>query len=143
MAIGEVGVGGMFTLPDLPYAYDALEPHIDKQTMMIHHDKHHAGYVRKLNKALEGMDVEGKSLVDIVSNVDPANSGVRNNGGGHYNHSMFWKLMAPGGSKEPTGEVAKGIEASFGSFEAFKDAFAKAAATRSRHTAISWRSAAG
>lgn len=129
-AIGTDAPDGKFTLPDLPYAHDALEPYIDKQTMMIHHGKHHAGYVRKLNNALEGMDVDGKSLKDIVSNVDPSNAGVRNNGGGHYNHSLFWEVMAPGGGNAPEGNLNDAIKSTFGSFDGFKDEFSKAAGSR-------------
>jgi len=124
-----------YQLPELGYAYDALEPHIDARTMEIHHTKHHNAYVTNLNAALGGhAELADKPICQLVMGVadvpEEIRTAVRNNGGGHLNHSMFWKLMAPGGSKEPTGEVAKGIEASFGSFEAFKEAFGKAAATR-------------
>lgn len=118
-----------FTLPDLPYAFDALEPNIDAQTMEIHHGKHHAGYTNNLNAAIEGTDLEGKTIEEVlVAGFDkPA---VRNNGGGFYNHSLFWKVMSPNGGGEPTGELADAINAAYGSFEGFKDAFSKAAATR-------------
>ncbi|MBO2521583.1 MAG: superoxide dismutase [Clostridia bacterium] len=122
-------------LPPLPYPYDALEPHIDEQTMRIHHDKHHAAYVNNLNAALEGHpDLAGKDLVELLQNLDSVpeaiRTAVRNNGGGHYNHTLFWEIMKPGGAKEPTGELASAINEAFGSFEAFKDAFSKAAAGR-------------
>jgi Fe-Mn family superoxide dismutase len=124
-----------FTLPDLPYAYDALEPYIDEQTMRIHHDKHHAAYVNNLNAALEGhAALQEKSLDDLLQHLDAvpetARATVRNNGGGHWNHTVFWGLMAPGGAKAPTGALAKAIDAELGGFDKFKDAFAKAAATR-------------
>lgn len=111
-----------FTLPSLPYGYDALEPVIDKMTMEIHHSKHHAAYVEKLNKALEGKSHEDniEKLCRNISKYDPA---VRNNGGGHYNHSMFWKLMKPNGGGAPTGKVAEAINSGFGSFEDFKTKF--------------------
>lgn len=126
------GVSGMFELPDLPYGHDALEPYIDVQTMQIHHGKHHAGYVKKLNKALEGHEWAGKSLTDIVAMVsdDAGDSGLRNNGGGHYNHSLFWKVMKPGGGASPEGNIADAINSTFGSFDDFKSQFAQAAATR-------------
>ena len=118
-----------FELPQLPYAYDALEPNIDARTMEIHHTKHHAGYTSKLNDAVNGTDLEGKSIEDLMANhID--NGAVRNNGGGFYNHSLFWKVMSPNGGGEPTGEVAEAINSAFGSFDAFKDEFSKAAATR-------------
>src|SRR5690606_13417751 len=118
-----------FELPNLPYAFDALEPHIDAKTMEIHHDKHHAAYTNNLNAAIEGTDLAGLSIEEIlVKGVDkPA---VRNNGGGFYNHNLFWETMSPNGGGEPTGELADAINAAFGSFEAFKDEFSKAAATR-------------
>ncbi|MCP8616875.1 superoxide dismutase SodA [Salirhabdus salicampi] len=124
-----------FELPELPYAYDALEPHIDKETMNIHHTKHHNTYVTKLNGALEGQaDLEGKSLEDLLGNLDalPENirTAVRNNGGGHANHSLFWTILSPNGGGEPTGEVAEKINAAFGSFDKFKEEFAAAAAGR-------------
>ncbi|WP_196895738.1 superoxide dismutase [Aureivirga marina] len=119
-----------FELPKLPYAYDALEPNIDAKTMEIHHGKHHAGYTNNLNNAIAGTDLEGKSIEDILVNLDMSNAAVRNNGGGFYNHSLFWTIMSPNGGGAPTGELAEAIDAAFGSFESFKDAFAKAAATR-------------
>ncbi|RED99877.1 superoxide dismutase [Marinoscillum furvescens] len=118
-----------FELPDLPYAHDALEPHIDKQTMEIHHGKHHAAYVSKLNGAIEGTDMADKSLEDLMANHTD-NAAVRNNGGGHWNHSLFWTIMGPDGGGNPTGAVADAINAAFGDFEKFKDAFSNAAATR-------------
>lgn len=117
-----------FELPKLPYGFDALEPHIDAKTMEIHHDKHHAGYTSKLNAAIEGTDLDGKSIEDILNNLDMSNSAVRNNGGGFYNHSLFWEVMSPNGGGQPSGELASAIEDAFGSFESFKDAFSKAAA---------------
>jgi len=119
-----------FELPALPYAYDALEPHIDARTMEIHHGKHHNGYTTKLNAAVEGTDLAGKSFEDICSGMDMNNAGVRNNGGGYFNHNLFWSVMSPNGGGAPTGEVADAINAAYGSYDAFKDAFAKAAATR-------------
>ena len=119
-----------FELPQLPYAYDALTPHIDAKTMEIHHGKHHAGYTNNLNNAIAGTDLEGKSIEDILSNLDMNNMAVRNNGGGYFNHDLFWKVMSPNGGGNPTGAVADAITADFGSFDSFKDAFAKAAATR-------------
>ena len=119
-----------FELPKLPYAYDALEPHIDARTMEIHHSKHHNGYTTNLNNAIAGTDLEGKSIDEILVNLDLNNAAVRNNGGGFYNHSLFWSVMSPNGGGLPTGELAAAIDAAFGSFDGFKDAFAKAAATR-------------
>lgn len=119
-----------FKLPDLPYAHNALEPHIDTKTMEIHHGKHHNGYTNNLNGAIEGTDLEGKSIEDILTNLDMNNNAVRNNGGGYYNHSLFWEVMSPNGGGEPSGELAEAINAAFGSFEGFKEAFSKAAATR-------------
>ena len=119
-----------FQLPSLPYDFGALEPHIDARTMEIHHDKHHAAYVNNLNGAIQGTDAEGKSLEEIIKSVSNYSLAVRNNGGGHYNHSLFWTVMAPNGGGEPTGELASGITSAFGTFDAFKDLFAKAAATR-------------
>ncbi|MDO5105099.1 superoxide dismutase [Capnocytophaga sp.] len=119
-----------FTLPKLPYAYDALEPHIDARTMEIHHTKHHNAYTTNLNTAVAGTNLEGKTIEDILKNLDMNNMAVRNNGGGFYNHNLFWETMQPGGGGEPQGELAQAITASFGSFDAFKEAFAKAAATR-------------
>lgn len=119
-----------FQLPDLPYAYDALEPNVDARTMEIHHGKHHNGYTTKLNNAIAGTDLEGKSIEDILANVSSAGAGVRNNGGGYYNHCLFWEVMSPNGGGEATGAVGEAINAAFGSFENFKTEFAKAAATR-------------
>ena len=118
-----------FELPNLPYAYDALEPHIDARTMEIHHGKHHAGYTTNLNNAIAGTDLEGKSIEEILKNCKDKPA-VRNNGGGFYNHVLFWSVMSPNGGGQPSGEVADSINSAFGSFEAFKDEFAKAAATR-------------
>lgn len=122
-------------LPDLPYAYDALEPHIDARTMEIHHSKHHDGYVGKLNAALEGeVDLEARSLDDLLADLDalPADirTAVRNNGGGHANHTLFWSVMAPDGGGEPAGALAEAMDDTFGSFEEFKSEFSNAAATR-------------
>lgn len=124
-----------FTLPPLPYAYDALEPHLDARTMEIHHDKHHAGYVANLNKAVaEYPDLGKKSIEELMKDLNAVpekiRTAVRNNGGGHYNHSLFWQMMKPGGGGEPTGELAKAIDASFGSFATFKEQFTKAAMTQ-------------
>jgi superoxide dismutase, Fe-Mn family len=119
-----------FTLPELPYAYDALEPHIDARTMEIHHSKHHNGYTTKLNGAIEGTDLDGKSIEEILKNLDMSNGAVRNNGGGFYNHRLFWTVMSPNGGGEPTGELASAINDAFGSFEDFKTAFSNAAATQ-------------
>ena len=119
-----------FELPQLPYAYDALEPHIDARTMEIHHSKHHNAYVTNLNAAIAGTDLEGKSIEDLMKNLDMNNMAVRNNGGGHYNHTMFWEIMSPNGGGLPTGDLAEAIERDFKSFEEFKAQFAKAAATR-------------
>ena len=119
-----------FQLPNLPYAYDALEPHIDALTMEIHHSKHHNGYTTNLNNAIAGTDLENKDILDILKNMDMNNGAVRNNGGGFYNHDLFWKVMSPDGGGAPTGALAKAIDDAFGSLEGFKDAFSKAAATR-------------
>ncbi|EAQ42604.1 superoxide dismutase [Polaribacter sp. MED152] len=119
-----------FELPELGYAHDALEPHIDAKTMEIHHGKHHNGYTTKLNNAIEGTDLEGKSIEDILTNLDMSNSAVRNNGGGFYNHSLFWTVMNPEDRGYLSGELKDAIEAEFGSKEAFMDAFSKAAATQ-------------
>jgi Fe-Mn family superoxide dismutase len=121
---------GKFELPALPYAYDALEPYIDKMTMEIHHTKHHNAYVTNLNKAVEGTEMEGKSLEDLMANISKYPVAVRNNGGGHWNHSMFWTLMKKGGGGEPTGPLADAIKSSFGSFADFKTQFSNAGATR-------------
>lgn len=119
-----------FELEKLPYAFDALEPHIDARTMEIHHGKHHAAYTTNLNAAIAGTDLEGKSIEDILKNLDMNNMAVRNNGGGFYNHNLFWKIMSPNGGGNPTGPVADAINSTFGSYEAFKEQFSKAAATR-------------
>lgn len=118
-----------FQLPALPYAYDALEPHIDARTMEIHHTKHHQAYINNLNAAIAGTDLEGKSIEELMS-VASTNTAVRNNGGGHFNHSLFWNTMAANAGGAPTGDLAAAIDAAFGSFDAFKDQFAKAATTR-------------
>ena len=119
-----------FELPKLPYAYDALEPHIDARTMEIHHGKHHNGYTTNLNNAIAGSDLEGQSIESILASLDASNGAVRNNGGGFYNHRLFWNVMSPNGGGTPTGALADAINNAFGSFDGFKDAFAKAAATR-------------
>jgi|TARA_R110002126_G_scaffold99202_3_gene230310 superoxide dismutase, Fe-Mn family len=119
-----------FELPELGYAYDALEPNIDARTMEIHHTKHHNGYTTKLNGAIAGTDLEGKSIEDILTNLDMSNGAVRNNGGGYYNHSLFWTVMNPEGRGYLSGELKDAIEAAFGSKDAFIDAFSKAAATQ-------------
>jgi len=119
-----------FELPELGYAYDALEPNIDARTMEIHHGKHHNGYTTKLNAAIAGTDLEGKSIEDILTNLDMSNGAVRNNGGGFYNHSLFWIVMSPEDRGYLSGELKDAIEAEFGSKEAFIDAFSKAAATQ-------------
>jgi Fe-Mn family superoxide dismutase len=118
-----------FELPELSYAKDALEPHIDARTMEIHHDKHHAAYTNKLNAAIAGTEMEGKSIDELMANHTD-NAGVRNNGGGFYNHSLFWEIMSPNGGGEPSGELADAINSAYGSFDEFKAAFANAAATR-------------
>jgi len=115
-----------FELPKLPYDYNALEPHIDARTMEIHHGKHHNGYTNKLNAAIEGSDMAGKSIEDLLK-VASQNKAVRNNGGGYYNHTLFWSVMSPNGGGEPSGELAEAINAAYGSYDGFKDAFAKAA----------------
>ena len=119
-----------FTLPKLSYAHDALEPNIDSKTMEIHHGKHHQGYTNNLNGAIEGTELEGKSIEDILATMDMSNSAVRNNGGGFYNHSLFWEVMSPEGGGLPTGELADAINESFENFEKFKIAFSTAAKTR-------------
>ncbi|KIX20670.1 superoxide dismutase [Flavobacterium sp. 316] len=119
-----------FELPKLPYAYDALEPHIDARTMEIHHTKHHNAYTTNLNNAIAGTDLEGKTIENILLNLDLNNGAVRNNGGGFYNHNLFWTVMSPDGGGKPSGELAAAIDESFGSFDAFKAEFSKAAATR-------------
>ena len=119
-----------FELPQLTYAYDALEPHIDARTMEIHHSKHHNGYTNNLNNAIAGTDLEGKSIEDILTGLDMNNNAVRNNGGGFFNHALFWSTMSPNAEGTPTGDLAAAIDEAFGSFDAFKDSFSKAAATR-------------
>ncbi|OIJ22172.1 superoxide dismutase [Anaerobacillus alkalidiazotrophicus] len=124
-----------FTLPELPYSFDALTPHIDEETMKIHHGRHHNTYVTNLNNALEGhAELADKSLEELISDLDALpeaiRTAVRNNGGGHANHSLFWEVMSPNGGGEPTGELANAITDAFGSFDAFKEEFAKAATTR-------------
>lgn len=119
-----------FELPSLPYATDALEPNIDTKTMEIHHGKHHAGYTTKLNGAIAGTNLEGESIEDILASVGSAGAGVRNNGGGFYNHCLFWEVMAPNAGGMPSGDLADAIDAAFGSFDAFKDQFSNAAATQ-------------
>jgi Fe-Mn family superoxide dismutase len=120
----------MFTLPNLPYAHNALEPHIDTTTMEIHHGKHHQAYVTNLNNAIGDGELAGKSLEDLMAMISKCPVAVRNNGGGHYNHSLFWTVMSPNGGGNPTGELASAIDSAFGNFEEFKKAFANAAATR-------------
>jgi Fe-Mn family superoxide dismutase len=119
-----------FTLPALPYAFDALEPHIDKATMEIHHDKHHQAYVTNLNKALEGKPEADGKIEDIIKNISKFAPAVRNNGGGHYNHSLFWTLLSPNGGGEPTGALADAIKSTFGSVADFKTKVNEAGATR-------------
>jgi len=119
-----------FELPALPYAFNALEPHIDARTMEIHHGKHHQGYVNNLNKAIEGTPLEGRSIEEILKDLDMKNAAVRNNGGGHFNHSLFWSVMAPDAGGSPTGELSEAVNTAFGSFDDFKEKFANAAATR-------------
>lgn len=123
-----------YKLPDLPYAYDALEPHIDERTMRIHHDKHHGGYTKKTNSALEGTDFEDKSIEEVLSNITDVPEDIRqfviNNGGGYANHSLFWKILSPNGGGEPTGEIADAIDDEFGSFSKFQEEFNKAAKGR-------------
>ena len=119
-----------FELPQLPYAYDALEPNVDARTMEIHHSKHHAGYTTNLNNAIAGTALEGKSIDELLTSLDMANNPLRNNGGGFYNHNQFWTAMSPNGGGSPSGALANAIDASFGSFDAFKEEFSKAAATR-------------
>lgn len=119
-----------FVLPDLNYAHDALEPHIDTRTMEIHHGKHHNGYTSKLNAAIVGTDVEGKDIETILGDVSNYPTGIRNNGGGYYNHSLFWSVMSPDGGGAPTGKLAEAIDSAFGSFDSFKEAFATKAGTQ-------------
>ncbi|MFP6614556.1 MAG: superoxide dismutase [Pirellulales bacterium] len=123
-----------FALPELPYSYDALEPHVDARTMEIHHTKHHQAYITKVNGALEGTELESKSIEDLVTDLsavaDASRGAVRNNGGGHANHSLFWTVMSPDGGGQPSGDLAAAIDSDLGGFDAFKDAFSNAAATR-------------
>lgn len=119
-----------FKLPDLKYDYNALEPYIDAQTMEIHHTKHHGGYTSKLNAALEAENVSGKSIEEILQNISKYSTGVRNNGGGYFNHNLFWEIMSPNGGGNPTGDIGNAIAETFGSYDKFKDEFANAAATR-------------
>jgi Fe-Mn family superoxide dismutase len=119
-----------FQLPQLPYAFEALEPHIDARTMEIHHGKHHAAYTNNLNAAIEGTALEGKSIEDILGQVSKQSPAIRNNGGGFYNHNLFWEIMSPGAGGEPSGQLAEDINAQFGGFAPFKEAFAKAATTQ-------------
>lgn len=119
-----------FKLPELGYEFNALEPYIDTKTMEIHYGKHHAGYTNNLNNAIAGTELENKTIKEILSNLDMSNAAVRNNGGGYYNHSLFWSIMNPEGKGRLSGELKEAIETKFGSFEAFKTAFSKAAATQ-------------
>ena len=119
-----------FELPSLNYSFDALEPHIDKKTMQIHHGKHHAGYTNNLNNAIKGTDLETMSIEAILAELDLNNAAVRNNGGGFFNHSLFWNVMNPNGGGVPSGDLASAINDSFGSFDEFKSVFSKAAGTR-------------
>ena len=119
-----------FELPKLDYAYDALEPHIDARTMEIHHTKHHAAYTTKLNDAIAGSDLESKSIEEILGGISNLSAGIRNNGGGFYNHNLFWKVMGPNGGGAPAGDLGGAIDQAFGSFDKFKEEFSNAAATR-------------
>ena len=119
-----------FELPPLNYSFDALEPHIDARTMEIHHGKHHAGYTNNLNNAINGTDLETKSIESILTELDLNNSAVRNNGGGFFNHSLFWNVISPDGGGVPSGDLASAIDSAFGSFDEFKSVFSKAAGTR-------------
>jgi len=119
-----------YQLPELKYEYSALEPHIDARTMEIHHSKHHAAYTANLNAAVEGTELEGKSVEELFANISNLPVAVRNNGGGYFNHKLFWEVMSPNGGGAPTGDLAAAIDAAFGSFDAFKELFNKAAATR-------------
>ncbi len=119
-----------FELPKLNYAYDALEPHIDAKTMEIHHTKHHAAYINNANAALEGSDDANKNLEELLANISKQSVAIRNNAGGHYNHALFWEVIGPNAGGTPSGKLLEAIESSFGSFDAFKEEFAKAAATR-------------
>ncbi len=119
-----------FTLPDLPYAHDALEPHIDKMTMEIHHGKHHAAYVTNLNKAVEGTEHAGKTLEELFKNISKLPAAIRNNGGGHWNHSAFWQMLSPKGGGKPAGDLAAAIDRDLGGFDKFKESFTQAGMTR-------------
>ena len=119
-----------FELPQLPYAYDALTPHIDTKTMEIHHGKHHGGYTTKLNMAIEGSEMASDSIENILKKMDMNNSALRNNGGGYFNHCLFWETMSPDGGGNPLGALAEAIDSTFGSFDSFKETFSNAAATR-------------
>ncbi|MCZ4408317.1 superoxide dismutase [Cryomorphaceae bacterium 1068] len=119
-----------FQLPDLPYAFDALEPHIDARTMEIHHDKHHAGYTSKLNAAIEGTEHANKTIEELLAHADKLGAGIRNNGGGFYNHSLFWKVMSPDGGGNPTGSLASAIDTDLGGMDKLKESFNNAAATQ-------------
>ena len=119
-----------FQLPNLSYNFDALEPHFDSKTMQIHHGKHHAGYTNKLNSAIEGTDLKGKSIEEILKSLDMSNSAVRNNGGGYFNHCLFWEIIGPNSGGKPERPLADVIDKSFGSFDKFKSKFSTAAATR-------------
>jgi len=119
-----------FELPKLPYSYEALEPHVDARTMEIHHTKHHQAYVNNLNAALQGTPQENDSLESLMAQISKLPGAVRNNGGGHYNHALFWEIMTPNGTGAPSGELADAINSAFGSFDKFKEDFSKAAATR-------------
>ena len=119
-----------FTLPELPYAFDALEPHIDARTMEIHHDKHHAGYTTKLNNAIAGTEHEGKSIEDLLAHADSLGAAIRNNGGGFYNHKLFWEIMGPNGGGTPAGSLASAIESDLGGMDKFMESFNQAAATQ-------------
>ncbi len=119
-----------FKLPELKYSYEALEPHVDARTMEIHHSKHHAAYTANFNKAIEGTEFENKSLKEIFASVSKAGAAIRNNGGGYFNHNLFWEIMSPNGGGEPSGDLLKAINEAFGSFAAFKEKFSAAGATR-------------
>jgi len=119
-----------FKLPELPYSYDALEPHIDAKTMEVHHSKHHAAYTSKLNEAIDGTPNANKSIEEIMGMVDQLGAAVRNNGGGFYNHSLFWKVMSPNGGGNPSGKLAEAIDSDLGGMEKFKEEFSKAGATQ-------------
>ena len=119
-----------FELPRLPYAFDALEPHMDAMTMQVHHGKHHQGYINQLNQALAGTSLEGDAIEDILSHVSQHGEAIRNNGGGHYNHTLFWTILSAQGGGTPTGALAEAIDAQFGGFEQFRESFTNTAATR-------------